>query len=130
MKYAIITALLLASLPTTADAGEPTYGGYTFDQLGSYAGSSTKEEHEASVRAHERAEAVRDAARRAESNARSTANERWFQDGYGNVVKKPATYITDKEWMAMKADASEITKWKAAYEREQSRAERRRNKKG
>ena len=59
-------------------AFEQTYGGYTYDQLGSYAGSATKEEHEASVRAHERAEAVQDAQRRADANARkAAASQSW-----------------------------------------------------
>lgn len=121
-------------------AAEPTYGGYTYDQLGSYAGSATKEEHEASVRAHERAEAVQDAQRRANGTPgpREVEYQNWrartgktSDDPIGEAYEaqkaraktsegpripeyRPVPGYTDLEF-------GDIARWKAAYDREQAR---------
>lgn len=111
----LLIAVGLLGCAGSADAYEQTYGGYTYDQLGSYAGSATKEEWEASNRAIERAEAIRDAQQRAEANERkAAASQSW-------KPKQPLPSPSRDEADSQEWREAEVAKWKAAYDREQAR---------
>ena len=114
LPIVVVIYCLFGCMPHLS-AAEPTYGGYNYDPLGSYAGSATKEEHEASVRAHERAEAVQDAQRRADANARkAAASQSW-------KPKQPLPSPSRDEADSQEWREAEVAKWKAAYDREQAR---------